>query len=189
MATCYRLALVGFFNGSDETRNIFTIATNAGQLPSDTGIDAFFNGLYTTTFLNEISNHWGSTRWILEEPVNGHWEYRKEKAFVKNGSFVTEPLPQQMAAVLIGVTASRRRAKKFIPGFTEAASNGGVLTGTAVSVLNTYGAAWLAGLTDNSINTAAGVCDSLGNNFTPLTAVRLDTILGTQRRRKQGVGS
>jgi hypothetical protein len=186
----FRLGLVGRLNGADETRNIFTFDSGGGGLPDASEVNAWLDTLYTTDFLDQLSPLWSSERWIIEEPnVGGLWEYRLEGAYHKTGAGASETFPQQMAYVLIGITPSRRRGKKFIAGVPEVKAQNGVIVGTVIPHLQLYADAWIAGMSVGVGTAFSGVCHPDGTNFLAFNSTRVDAILGTQRRRKQGSGS
>lgn len=184
----FRVAVEGFINGTDMTRNVFTFSSEAG-LPSDTNLTAYFNSLWMTEMKDLVSNKWVTTRYIIEEPdVAGHWIYNHEVPWVIAGVNTSDALPNQMAAVVVGVTASRRRGKKFIYGICESDQVGGVLSSNAQYKLSLFAGVYKAGITVGGVSALAGVCKPDGTNFLEFGNARVNTILGTQRRRKQGVG-
>lgn len=184
----FRVAVEGFINGTDMTRNVFTFSSEAG-LPSDTNLTAYFNDLWSTEMKDTISSRWVTSRYIIEEPdAGGHWVYNHEVPWVIAGVNAADALPNQMAAVVVGVTASRRRGKKFIYGITEAGQVGGVLASSPLFVLGQFATKYAAGITVGGVSALAGVCKPDGTNFLEFTSARVNQIMGTQRRRKQGVG-
>lgn len=186
----FRVALVGHLNGADETRNVFTFDSGGGGLPTAAEVATYFDTLFTVGALGQISPVWQSERFIVEEPtITGHWEYRLEGAYVKQGAASDQTLPQQMAYVLIGVTASRRRGKKFLAAVPEPNQQNGVVQGSTITALQLVANAWIAGMTVGIGTADAGVCKPDGTDFLVFNSARVDQILGTQRRRKQGRGS
>lgn len=190
MSTVYRVALEGFFNLSDQTRYVFTFDKGGSDYPTDAEIATYFDGLFSSALMSKISAAWFSSRWILEFPdLTGHWGYLREHSYIKAGTYSLDMMPQQTAAVVVGITDSRRRGKKFIAGIGEGWQSGGVIAGDLVTALDGFGAAWIAGLTSGIGTHLAGVCRHDGTQFRAFTGYRVNQVLGTQRRRKQGVGS
>jgi len=186
----FRVALVGHINGSDETRNIFTFDDGGFGLPSGAEVVAWLQSLYTIGVLAVISDDWSSERFIIEEPDGaGHWEYRSEGTYELHGTGGGDTLPQQSAYVVIGVTPSRRRGKKFIAGIPELLQDGGRLGATALTNLQDYANAYVLPMTVGAGEAPSGVCRADGSDFLAFSSGRVDQIVGSQRRRKQGLGS
>ena len=189
--TTFRVAISGKYHSSDDWTNVYTFSDEPGvaDIPVPPTLTTWINGMYPDAMLGILSGIITIDRAVLEVPVAGKWQYRYEVAINKQGQKSGDALPQQMAAVIIGVTASRRRAKKFIAGLCEDGQNGGILDNATLGVLRAFGDRWAAPLTSGDNPFFAGVCKRDGTGFETLTATRVDAVLGTQRRRKQGVGS
>lgn len=190
MGVC-RLAMVGKFRGVDDVRNIFTIQAADQITPNNAAATAWVTALFTTSgLMGALSNQVSYDRYILEIPnAEGHWIYQREVALSLVGGASSDYLPQQNAAVVVAITPSRRRGKKFIPGIEEGNQTGGVLNSDFKTILQTFGATWIAGFDDSSVHWSAGVCKSDGTDFLAFTGVRVDSLMGTQVRRKPGVGA
>jgi hypothetical protein len=94
-----------------------------------------------------------------------------------------------MAYVIVGVTASRRRGKKFLGPLPESLQNAGVPTAGAITALEEFRDGYLATFSSGGQDYTPGVCKPDGLDFVPFVAARIDLLLGTQRRRKPGVGA
>ncbi len=102
----------------------------------------------------------------------------------------TDPLPHQCSAVLVGNTARpKSRGRKFLPPFLDLAADGSdwvsaVLTGLGLA-LNHY-------LADEVVTASndlsPGVPRTAANEFLPFGTGIVNSIVGTQRRRKPGIG-
>lgn len=185
----FRVALEGFISAATKTINVFTFDSGGGGLPTNAEVSTWLDTLYTASVLSGISNAWGSTRFIIEEPDGaGHWAYRDEAVYLRAGSSNGEPFPQQSALVVVGITPSRRRGKKFIACIPESGANNGVVTAAFLTTFQAYGVAWIASMTVGIGNAFSGVCKPDGTDFLAFTSSRVDIVMGTQRRRKQGVG-
>lgn len=186
----FRIAVVGKLNGVDETRNVFTLDSGAAGYPDSAEINTWLDTMYTVGFLTVISSLWTAVRWVLEVPILGGWQYTAESPYIRAGSNgASDPLPNQMAVVVIGVTPSRRRGKKFIAALTESNQTGGIVSAGALAAFQTWGNAYILPMTVGAGSAESGVCRPDGTDFIGFVAARVDTIMGTQRRRKQGVGS
>lgn len=185
----FRVALVARFNGVDETRNVFTFDGGGGGLPSIDNATSWLNELYTSTVLAQITTKWQTNKVVIEEPLTaGHWGFVLEGNYIKQGTNATDATPQQIAAVVVGITASRRRGKKFIAGLASVNVNDGVLGAGMVTVLAAYGTAYISNMITDGGEAISGVCKPDGSLFIAFNSFRVDPIVGTQRRRKQGVG-
>lgn len=188
--SAFRIALVGRINGADETRNVFTFEHPTGLLPTAAEVATWLDSLFTISVLAEICDVWASERWIMETPDGtGHWSYVADTNYIKVGTAGTDSLPQQVAVVIIGITPSRRRGKKFMAAIPESDQDNGVLGAAPLGVWQGFADAYVADMTMATGVAHSGVCHPDGSNFLQFTAGRVDRILGTQRKRKQGRGA
>lgn len=102
----------------------------------------------------------------------------------------TDPLPNQCSAVMTAATAlPKTRGRKFFPAFGEDSQVGGILTSGVLTLMANALANYLA---DEEISTnnvlEPGVTRTGVDAFRPFTSGVVNDIMGTQRRRKQGVG-
>lgn len=188
----FRVILTGKFNGVDDTKSVFTFESDGGLVASTVEASVWMDTLMTPTFLAQIPTVWSATKLTIETPnlaAPGHWQFTDEVTYIHPGTYPGESLPQQVAAVIIGVTASRRRGKKFIPAIAETGQANGVVNPGFLAIMSAYGAAYISPMTLVSGTAASGLCRPDGTSFLPFINYRLDTILGSQRRRKQGSGS
>jgi hypothetical protein len=188
--TVYRVALCGLLGLSDEWRSIFTISMDGASVYDMPLIADWIHGMYNVGMLSRISNRVTADHFILEKVVNGKWSYVDEYPISIHGTSESDALPNQIAAVVIGITPSRRRGKKFIPGICEDLQSQGVLNDSILPLLTNFAQSW----TDPSSAVegalwGSGVCKPDGTDFLQFTNYRVDKIVGTQRRRKQGKGS
>lgn len=102
-----------------------------------------------------------------------------------------DPFPNQIAPVLVANTDTpKSRGRKFLPGFVETAAEGSSLVSAAVTALGTALAHYIADETISTNNTLlVGVPSSNSGNFRFFTDGVVNSIVGTQRRRKPGVGT
>lgn len=176
---------------ADDYRNVFTIFNAGATVPASAAVSSWITAMYTTSgLLGVLSNALQLRRFILEHvDSNGKWIYDYETSLSIGGGVGTTPIPNQNAAVVIGVTASRRRGKKFIGGLISTQVVNGVIQSALNTPLVAFGSAWIAGFTDGGVQWLSGVCRSDGSNFLQFTSARVDTYSGTQTRRKPGRGA
>lgn len=102
-----------------------------------------------------------------------------------------DPLPNQMAGVLVANTLRpKSRGRKFFPGLVETAATHGDLIAAALTAFTTALNHYLADETVTSGNVLSpGVPREAAGTFLEFTVGVVNSILGTQRRRKPGVGA
>lgn len=102
-----------------------------------------------------------------------------------------DPFPNQIAPVAVGNTfAPRSRGRKFLMGFVETAALAGDLVTAAVVDLVAAVAIYISEVTISTGNTLTpGVVDEDANTFREFRDGIANTVVGTQRRRKPGVGA
>jgi hypothetical protein len=106
-------------------------------------------------------------------------------------SSTQDPLPNQMAANMIANTyLPKSRGRKALPGYVEGASEGGNLVTAAVTRLVLAVAQYLEHQEISTGNELwPGVPDADGSSFLTFRDGVANTIMGTCRRRKPGVGA
>lgn len=102
----------------------------------------------------------------------------------------TDMLPHAVCPVLVANTARpKTRGRKSIPGFCELAQDMGDVSAGALAHLATALAQYLADETLSAGNDLiVGVASTVDGVFYPFTDGHVDTVYGSQRRRKPGVG-
>lgn len=120
----------------------------------------------------EVDVNLGSTSW--DEP----------------NSSIDEAFPNQMSAVVVAPTlAPRVRGRKFLPAFTENTAVAGILSAAAQTALGLFGAGYIDDVdidVDNLL--APGCAGQSDGSFNKLDSYEVNSVMGTQRRRKPGVG-
>jgi hypothetical protein len=101
-----------------------------------------------------------------------------------------DPFPNQIAPVMVGNSYSpTTRGRKFLPGFVETAADGGSLVVAAVTALVAAVADYISPVVVSAGNNLVpGVPDQDSSTFWTFRDGVANTIVGTQRRRKPGVG-
>lgn len=101
-----------------------------------------------------------------------------------------EPLPTQVAAMVVGDTLTPgRQGKKFFGGLAVSILSGGLWSGAAVTVLLTVGDIYVAPYigTESGV-TFSPVVGSPTAGWSTMQTAEVGNIPSTQRRRKIGVG-
>jgi hypothetical protein len=108
-----------------------------------------------------------------------------------NPNNASEQLPNQVAPVLVAKTERpKSNGRKFIQGFAETASSGSELVAGAITSLSNALGEYLSDIEASTNNyLIAGVPRSEANDFLPFASGIVNTIIGSQRRRKPGVGA
>jgi hypothetical protein len=99
--------------------------------------------------------------------------------------------PNQVAATMLAYTAHPRvKGRKFIPGFSDNQADAGDLITSALTAMGNALAEYLADITISAGNTLSpGVPRTESNIFRKLGSGLINSVLGTQRRRKPGIGA
>jgi hypothetical protein len=127
------------------------------------------------------------------EWVTDDWEVSDnigESALSTTFTNTSEFLPFQTAAVMSGRTPRpRSRGRKFLPPFGEDQAVGGVLISGAISDLSDALADYIDDMDMGSGNSfIPGVASTVTQGFLPFVGGIASDILGTQRRRRKGIG-
>lgn len=185
----FRGVLRGVLAGVTQTINVFTFHTDTGHVLTLDEFQDYLEALYDISFLAIIANAWSATSIaVTQADGSGGWDTLGERPFTIVGTSGDDNCPQQIAYVVVGITAGRARGKKFIAGVPEGMQENGVVDGVAMTQLNDYGGLYAGGISTGDGLLQCGTCDENGNNFHAFVGYRVNTIVGTQRRRKQGVG-
>jgi len=129
---------------------------------------------------------WNATEGLWE--VEGYVGARTPTVTITN---TDDPLPNQMAGVLVANTLRpKSRGRKFFPGLVETSALQGDLIAAALTAFTTALNHYLADETVTSSNVLSpGVPREDAGTFLEFTVGVVNSILGTQRRRKPGVGA
>lgn len=134
---------------------------------------------------------WDSVMLRYKRPTDIGWQDLGEWPLNAVGNCTTEGLPQGVSALVTGPTSTLgRRARKFLPPFTERGQiNGKWVTG-AVAALAGWAAEWLYGI-DLATEVAwlyPIALRAIDFAWSALVSARANAIPSYQRRRKPGVG-
>lgn len=179
-------ALIG---GTVEVRNVFSaqITLNGGESMEDVW-NAYLSPLYDEV-RSILANDWASYSYEILEPSTEGWTPVDEVSFVRVGVGTTEVLPNAVAAVILGIAPGNRHiGKKFFSAVGTSMTLGNSLISTALAFLADALLVYVGPFTTFSSSTfAPGVIDKYGS-FHPFVGGVVSTLLGSQRRRKPGVG-
>lgn len=108
-----------------------------------------------------------------------------------SGSNATHSLPYQVSGLVTFPTNTKRSlGKKYMGGFTEAATDGGsVANASLIATLIAMGASIIAGFTAGTTSFTVGNYNIPLAAFSPYVSAIAEVLLATQRRRKPGVGA
>jgi len=101
-----------------------------------------------------------------------------------------DPFPNQIAPVLVANTERpKSKGRKFLPGFVETSADGSDLVTAAVTALTTALNNYIADETVSGDSVLSpGVLRKGVESFKAFTDGQVNSVVGTQRRRKPGVG-
>lgn len=186
-----RVAMKGTID-TQEYRNIFTFrwVDPAGVNSYDSSLLAYFNGCYVNSALLTTLGtkfhltdydvyRWSGTNWVLENNF----------PFVHNGSVAGDILPYQNAPVILGkVPARRGMGRKFLAGVPEANQTDSTVSSALLDALVSFAATYVVQIIDGALTLTPGVFDK-NHLFHAFGNAVVDAVIGTQRRRKIGVGA
>lgn len=102
---------------------------------------------------------------------------------------VDEALPNQCSAFVIGNTARpKSKGRIFVFPFTEAFQNHGILTSIAMTALGLFAAQYIADQPISADALLTGIVRETSSEWLPFLTVSFQDVIGTQRRRRQGIG-
>lgn len=170
-------------------RNIYTFEWTdpLGANVIETDITGYLDDIYTP-LLGNLVNDLTFSDYDVYKWVSPNWSYLGSIPWSQVGTDTQDPLPNQMAAVILGKVLGRRGfGRKFFAGISEGAQSGGTLIGSLVTTLVGVATAYITPHGGGAIWLTPGVIDS-AHNFHAFTSGVVDVLLGSMRRRKIGVG-
>lgn len=151
-------------------------------------------GALTTYLLDDFTINPSYLHKVAWDPVGSKWAI-EELIGVFTPDFAhtanTDVFPNQVAPVIVANTARpKSRGRKFFSAFAENSALGSELIGAAITALGVSLNHYLADETVAGDNVLVpGVPRESADVFLPFTDGLVNSILGTQRRRKPGVGA
>jgi hypothetical protein len=119
----------------------------------------------------------GTRSWTLTSPPSG------------SGEMLT---PMDAAIVNLRTALPKVFGRKYISGIGETGAGDGVVTSAVVTALTSFATAMLSGFVNGSVSYLPGVLSgksSAANKFALFVGAVVNSVLGTQRRRRQNRGS
>jgi hypothetical protein len=102
---------------------------------------------------------------------------------------VNEVLPHQCAAFIIGNTSRpKSKGRHFVFPYCEDTQAGGILTTAALTALGNMAAQYILDQPIASDELISGIVREAANEFLPFTSATVSDYIGTQRRRRFGIG-
>lgn len=170
-------------------RNIYAAEVTLGNVYSYEDMWTLYLGPIYNAIRSILSNVVETQYYEILIPDAGHWVPFQQVTFVKVGAEGTDYLPNAVAAVLLALAPGFRHVgRKFFSGIAETHTTNNSLTSTGLSYAVTALAAYLApvGVGDGSVLNP-GIIDKTGT-FHQFTSGVVASLLGSQRRRKPGLG-
>jgi len=182
-------------------QNVFHMKAYFADDQTDAAVSAAVEG-YIEDIYTELSTYLAddftiNPSWLQKvawDPVGAKWAVTSlvdifTPSFVHTNT--DDPFPNQMAAVMTGNTYEpRARGRKFVMGLVETAADAGNLVTAAVVDLVAAVAVYISQVAvSTGNNLAPGVPDADSDYFRIFTDGIANTILGTMRTRKPGVGT
>ena len=181
-------------------QNVFWFLADFTSPQSDAAVEAAIES-YVDDVITEVDDDIKSTCTVSPGDVNemvwnageGIWEVDRFIGQIEPSitfAETTEMLPHAVCPVLVANTARpKTRGRKSIPGFCEADNDMGDVSAGALAHLATALAQYLADETISSGNDLlVGVASTVTGTFWEFTDGHVDSLFGSQRRRKPGVG-
>lgn len=143
---------------------------------------------------NGVTTNPMETSEVEWDAVNSKWEVTRvlpQDTITWPGTAAGDILPNQIAPVLLASTyRPKTRGRKFIPAFAEAATQGSTLVAGALTALGNAVNDYIADETISANNDLiVGVPSNVTGEFHEFANGDVTDIVGSQRRRKPGVGA
>jgi hypothetical protein len=127
---------------------------------------------------------WNGTKGIWEVTYN-IGDYSPLDTFSGSG----DDLPNQCSAFVIGNTSRpKTKGKIFAWPFTEASQADGILVAGALTALGNFAGQYISDQPVGGDDLLSGVVRELVNAWYDFSSADYDDVIGTQRRRRRGVG-
>lgn len=134
----------------------------------------------------------GSVDVIAWNPTDSKWEIIQNVGlFSPLDTFAnaSDELPNQCSAFVIGNTSRpKSKGRMFAPPFGEDTQDHGILTSTALTAMGLYAAQYIINQAVGSDWLMGGIVREAVNQWLGFQSVTYGDVIGTQRRRRLGVG-
>ncbi len=171
------------------TRNMFT----AEVTPVGGDTSEILWAAYLASVFDPLRGLWANTvhtdSYVIQDWQPPDWITTYETTFSKVGSVSSDALPNAVALVILGKALGKRVfGKKFFSGINEGAVASNTLIAEAVTIAVQVLAAYITPFTGIGGGTLTpGILTKTGV-FKPFVGGILSAFVGSQRRRKPGVG-
>lgn len=181
-------------------QNVYHFKTVFAEDQSDSAVSAAIEG-YLEDIMGEVSTYLAddftiNPSWLQRvawDPVNTKWvvDYLVDiftPSFTHTNT--DDPFPNQIAPIMVANTDfPKHRGRKFLPGFVETSADAGDLITAAVTALVGAVSYYISFIAIDGSNTIyPGIVNEAADLFYLFTDGVANTIVGTQRRRKPGIG-
>jgi hypothetical protein len=182
-------------------QNVFYFIANflddEGDYDVKTAIKGYIEDIYSaiSTYLSDdFTINPSSVSTIVYNATEGKWEVNRLVGNITPSFTHTntdDPFPNQIAPVLTANTLRpKSRGRKFLMGCVETMADASELVTAAVTAMGNALAVYLADETVSGSNVLSpGVPRAGVNTFLEFSDGSVNSIVGTQRRRKPGVGT
>lgn len=195
-----RVTLEGTLEDGTIWQNRFTFKASFSGDQSDAGVlsavDTWLEDLYANVVADiptAIQLATAVTQVIEWDSVGALWVITRligSSAIADSFANASEPLPNQIAPFVIGSTGRpKSKGRKFLPPFGEDRQDAGELISAAATNLGNWALDYISDpVVTGSEVLNSGVVREDANAFWPFATVAASSLLGTQRRRRQGIG-
>lgn len=185
-----RVSYYGDYSGQ-EVVNVFTfhwvdpLGVNDIRLFIKDYLDTVYDVMLPKMNADLSMNYFNWYRWLAP-----NWIFEGSEPYTKVGTdAASEGLPLQSAAVILGkVDNYRAFGRKFFPAITEVNQLFGNAVAGLITAMTQAAVGYISAQISGGISLTPGILGKTGVFHAFVSGV-VDGILGTQRRRKAGVGS
>lgn len=191
----WRLSLVGLWSGVDQGVVTLHFKDISGTAEFASLASSIKTGLLTSLKSQQPAVwSWTHIAGLTENTIPKVTDEYSTGFPLVGTNVATEPLPQMDAAIVswrTGYAGRSYRGRSYLPAFCEGAQTQGYLVAGTVTALTGYLDTFLAlyGVGGTDTNWQLGIWSDKLAVFTPVTSYLLRSTMGTQRRRRPGVGS
>lgn len=183
------------------TNQVFHFQAEVTSEVNDGALLSLVGAYIDDMFANVAAYIASSTLWLPYYMTKVEWDETTQQwvmaaligevASSMAGTDVNDALPNQMAAT-VRATTSRPKSygRKFIPGWTEDKATGGEIVAAGLTALGDFVDDYIDDIDLGSVGRLSpGVPRTSQNLFLDFLTGVVNSIMGTQRKRKPGVGS
>lgn len=189
-----KVVLKGRFDDANETRNIFHCTTDSDDAADNVNAAAEWISEYVDAIRPATSEHFRYYGMEVYEQIGLADDWNLIGTVTFTGATGTAPgtyNANQDAAVMIGKTGIPKTVgKKFAPAITDAGQADSTIQAGAMATLVSVLAIWITEfVSTGTVTVTPAIFKKLSGAFAPIVGGIVDLLVGSQRRRKPGVGS